>query len=77
MATKTENTAPVPASPTAERLIRYQTLLALLDTLYWRGEINKETCNTAGKLVAMKCGLKQDSIFIQGGLDISSEQSDI
>ncbi len=77
METKTENTVPAPASLTAERLIRYQTLLALLDTLFGRGEINKETCNTAGKLMAMKCGLKQDSIFIQSGLDISSEQSDI
>lgn len=77
METKIGNTAPASASPTAERLIRYQTLLALLDTLYGCGEINKETCETAGKLLAMKCGLKQDSIFIQGGLDISSEQSDI
>ena len=63
MEIETENTAPVPASPAAERLIRYQTLLALLDTLYGRGEINKEIYTTAGKLVAMKCGLNQDSIF--------------
>lgn len=77
METKSENTVPAPASQAAERLIRYQTLLALLDTLYGCGEINKETCETAGKLVAMKCGLKQDSIFIQSGLDISSEESDI
>ena len=77
MEIKTENTVPAPASPAAERLIRYQTLLALLDTLYGCGEINKDTCNTAGKLMAMKCGLKQDSIFIQDGLDISPEQSDI
>lgn len=68
MATKPENTAPEPAMQTAERLIRYQTLLALLDTLYECGEINKETCTTAGKLMAMKCGLKQDSIFIESGL---------
>lgn len=77
METKTENTVPAPASLAAERLIRYQTLLALLDTLYGCGEINKETYTTAGKLMAMKCGLKQDSIFIESGLDISSEQSDI
>ena len=77
MEIKTENTVPVPASLAVEKLIRYQTLLALLDTLYGRGEINKETFTTAGKLVAMKCGLKQDSIFIESGLDISPEQSDI
>ena len=64
MEIKTENTVPAPASPAAERLIRYQTLLALLDTLYERGEINQDIRSTAGKLMAMKCGLKQDSIFI-------------
>ena len=64
MATKTENTAPANATPTAERLIKYNTLLALLDTLYERGEINVEIRNSAGRLMAMKCGLTQDSIFI-------------
>ena len=77
MEIETENIVPATATPTAERLIRYQTLLALLDTLYGDGEINKETYTIAGKLMAMKCGLKQDSIFIESGLDISSEQSDI
>lgn len=77
MEIKTENTVPAPASRVAGRLIRYQVLLAILDTLYGREEINKETCTTAGKLMAMKCGLKQDSIFIESGLDISSEESDI
>lgn len=37
MEIKTENTAAENATPTAERLIRYQTLLALLDTLHERG----------------------------------------
>ena len=64
MEIKTENTVPAPALPAAERLIRYQTLLALLDTLYERGEINQDIRSTAGKLMAMKCGLKQDSVFI-------------
>ena len=64
MATKTENTAPANATPTSERLIKYQTMLALLDTLYERGEINAEIRDSAGRLMAMKCGLAQDSIFI-------------
>ena len=64
MEIKTENTVPAPASPAAERLIRYQTLLALLDTLHERGEISEDVRCTAGKLAAMKCGLRQDSIFI-------------
>ncbi|NLD33012.1 MAG: hypothetical protein GX662_12280 [Trichococcus flocculiformis] len=64
METKIGSTAAENVSPTAERLIRYQTLLALLDTLHERGEISEDVRCTAGKLAAMKCGLKQNSIFI-------------
>ena len=64
METKIGNTAAKNATPAAERLIRYQTLLALLDALHERGEISEDVRCTAGKLAAMKCGLRQDSIFI-------------
>jgi len=64
MATIKGNIAPEPATQTAERLIRYQTLLALLDTIYERSEINREVRETAGLLMAMKCGLNKTSIFI-------------
>lgn len=64
METKTENTVPEPATQTAEKLIRYQTLLALLDTILERGEIDEKVHDTACWLISMKCDLKQTSIFI-------------
>jgi len=64
MEIKNGNTAPERAMPTAEDLIEYQTLLALLSTLHTQGEIDDATRDTAGRLMAMKCGMKQTSIFI-------------
>lgn len=63
MEIRIESTAPERATPTAEDLIEYQTLLALLDTLHAQGEIDAAVRDTAGQLVAMKCGLKRTSIF--------------
>ena len=63
MEIKKENTARERATPTAENLIEYQTLLALLETLHTQGEIDAAVKDTAGQLMAMKCGLKQTSIF--------------
>lgn len=64
METRIENTAPEIVTQTAAKLIRYQTLLALLDTLHERSEIDEKVHDTACRLIAMKCGLNQTSIFI-------------
>ena len=64
METENVNTAPVPVTPTQEDLIRYRILCAMLDNLCREGELNAQTRDRANAVLAMKTGLKQDSIFI-------------
>lgn len=64
METKNASTVPGTVMPTAENLIRYQILLALLDTIHERGEINHAVKDTAVKLMAIRSGLNKNSIFI-------------
>ena len=64
MATGNVNTAPVPVTPTQEDLIRYRILCAMLDSLCREGELDAQTRDRANAVLAMKTGLKQDSIFI-------------
>lgn len=64
MATGNVNTAPVPVTPTQEDLIRYRILCAMLDNLCREGELDDQTRDRANAVLAMKTGLKQDSIFI-------------
>lgn len=64
MATGNVNTAPVPVTPTQEDLIRYRILCAMLENLCRTGELNAHTRDRANAVLAMKTGLKRDSIFI-------------
>ena len=64
MEIKTANTAPVPVTPTQEDLIRYRILCATLDNLCREGELDTQTRDRANAVLAMKTGLKRDSIFI-------------
>ena len=64
MATGNVNTAPVPVTPTQEDLIRYRILCAMLDNLCRTGELDALTRDQANAILAMKTGLKRDSIFI-------------
>ena len=64
MATGNVNTAPVPVTPTQEDLIRYRILCAMLENLCRTGELDAHTRDRANAVLAMKTGLKQDSIFI-------------
>ena len=64
METGNVNTAPVPVTPTQEDLIRYRILCAMLDNLCRTGELDALTCDRANTILAMKTGLKRDSIFI-------------
>lgn len=64
MATGNVNTAPVPVTPTQEDLIRYRILCAMLDNLCRQGELDAQTRDRANAVLAMKTGLKRDSIFI-------------
>ena len=64
MATGNVNTALVPVTPTQEDLIRYRILCAMLDNLCREGELDAQTRDRANAVLAMKTGLKQDSIFI-------------
>ena len=64
MATGNANTAPVPVTPTQEDLIRYRILCAVLENLFQTGELDAQTRDRANAVLAMKTGLKQDSIFI-------------
>ena len=64
MATGNVNTAPVPVTPTQEDLIRYRILCAMLENLCQTGELDAQTRDRANAVLAMKTGLKQDSIFI-------------
>lgn len=64
MATGNVNTAPAPVTPTQEDLIRYRILCAMLDNLYRTGELDVQTRDRANAVLALKTGLKRDSIFI-------------
>lgn len=64
MAIGNANTAPVPVTPTQEDLIRYRILCAMLDNLCREGELDDQTRDRANAVLAMKTGLKRDSIFI-------------
>ena len=64
MATGNVNTAPAPVTPTQEDLIRYRILCAMLDNLCREGELDAQTRDRANAVLAMKTGLKRDSIFI-------------
>ena len=64
MATGNVNTAPVPVTPTQEDLIRYRILCAMLDNLCRQGELDAQTRDRANAVLAMKTGLKRDSILI-------------
>ena len=64
MATGNVNTAPVPVTPTQEDLIRYRILCAMLENLCRTGDLDAQTRDRANAVLAMKTGLKQDSIFI-------------
>ena len=64
MAIGNANTAPAPVTPTQEDLIRYRILCAMLDNLCRTGELDALTRDRANAILAMKTGLKRDSIFI-------------
>lgn len=64
MATGNANTAPASVTPTQEDLIRYRILCAMLDNLCREGELDDQTRDRANAVLAMKTGLKRDSIFI-------------
>ena len=64
METENVNTAPVPVTPTQEDLIRYRILCAMLDNLCRQGELDAHARDRANAVLAMKTGLKRDSIFI-------------
>ena len=64
MTTGTENTAPVPAMPMQEGLILYRILSAMLEYLCCEGELDKQTRDRAKRVLAVKAGMTQDSIFL-------------
>ena len=64
METGNANTAPASVTPTQEELIRYRILCAMLDHLGQTGELDAQTCEQANAVLAMKAGLKRDSIFL-------------
>ena len=64
METKTVNTVPVSAMPTQEDLVLYRILCAMLDHLGRAGELDAQTRERANAVLAMKTGLKRDSIFL-------------
>lgn len=64
METGNANTAPVSVTPTQEELIRYRILCAMLDHLSRTGELDAQTREQANAVLAMKAGLKRDSIFL-------------
>ena len=64
MEIKTANTDPAPITPTQEELIRYRILCAMLDHLGRAGELDAQTRERANAVLAMKTGLKLDSIFL-------------
>ena len=64
METGNANTAPVSVTPTQEELIRYRILCAMLDHLGRTEELDAQTREQANAVLAMKTGLKRDSIFL-------------
>ena len=64
METGTANTAPASVTPTQEELIRYRILCAMLDHLGRTGELDAQTHEQANAVLAMRTGLKRDSIFL-------------
>lgn len=64
METGNANTAPASVTPTQEELIRYRILCAMLDHLGRTGELDAKTREQANAVLAMKAGLKRDSIFL-------------
>lgn len=50
--------------PTQEDLVLYRILCAMLDNLCREGELDAQTRDRANAVLAMKTGLKRDSIFI-------------
>lgn len=64
METGTANTAPASVTPTQGELIRYRILCAMLDHLGQAGELDAQTRERANAVLAMKTGLKRDSIFL-------------
>lgn len=64
MATGTANTAPVPAMPMQEDLILYRILSAMLEYLCCERELDERTRDRAKRVLAVKTGMTQDSIFL-------------
>ena len=64
METGNANTAPASVTPTQEEFIRYRILCAMLDHLGRTGELDAQTRERANAVLAMKAGLKRDSIFL-------------
>lgn len=64
METANANSAPAFASQTAEKLIRHQTLLTLLDSLHSSGEIDGQTKQNADAVTAIHSGINPASIFL-------------
>ena len=64
MATGTENTAPVPAMPMKEDLILYRILSVMLEHRCCEGELDEQTRDRAKRVLAVKAGMTQDSIFL-------------
>lgn len=64
METGTANTAPASVTPTQGELIRYRILCAMLDHLGQAGELGAQTRERTNAVLAMKTGLKRDSIFL-------------
>lgn len=64
METKTANTVPASVMPTQEDLVLYRILCAMLDHLGRAGELDAQTRERANAVLAMKTGLKRDSIFL-------------
>ena len=50
--------------PTQEDLVLYRILCAAMDNLGRAGELDAQTRDRANAVLAMKTGLKRDSIFI-------------
>lgn len=64
METGNANTAPASVTPTQEDLVLYRILCAAMDNLCRTGELDAQTRDRANAVLAMKTGLKRDSIFL-------------
>lgn len=47
-----------------EDLILYRILSAMLEYLCCEGELDEQTCDRAKRVLAVKTGMTQDSIFL-------------